>query len=239
MRKESTDVFTVPELYLLAAAFGGNVLFGLPEKEIYQLKGDEVFKEAHQRLKEKGILSPDGKITKPGAIIIQAIEFYHQSEKYVRINNLMVAFREKENDEVIALVELEEQGHYQLRVISKALLLKMLSEHFPLVLREPKEKEKTFLKVELSNQERRETQEFEPEQTFMNLEFFHLKEEPRSKFNANYYQQWLVFTKDEKLLMVDTVNKKYYHASQYWFLKVLFDEMDFPYKEAKSYGYSQ
>lgn len=237
MMKPSKDVFTAPELYLLAAAFGGNVLFGLPEKEIYQLKGDEMFKEAHQRLKEKGILSAEGKITNPGAIIIRAIELYHQSEKYVRINNLMAAFREKEHDEVIVLAELEEQGHYQLRVISKALLLKMLSEQFPIVLREPSEEEKTFLKVELSNQERRETQEFEPEQTFMNLEFFHLKEEPRSKFNANYYQQWLIFNKDEKLMMVDTVNKKYYHASQYWFLKVLFDEMDFPYKGAEANAY--
>lgn len=236
MIEPSKDVFTAPELYLLAAAFGGNVLFGLPEKEIYQLKGDEVFKEAYDRLKEKGILSPEGKITNPGAIVIQAIEFYHQSEKYVRINNLMVAFREKENDEVIVLAELAEQGHYQLRVLSKALLLKMVSEHFPLVLREPEETEKTFLKVELSNQERRETQEFEPEQMFMNLEFFHLKEEPRSKFNAHYYQQWLIFTKDEKLMMVDTVHKKYYHASQYCFLKVLFDELDFPYKEVKSYA---
>ncbi|MEH7272503.1 DUF5081 family protein [Neobacillus vireti] len=236
MRKASVDVFTTPELYLLAAAFGCNVLFGLPEKEIYQLKGDEVFKEAYKQLKEKGILTPEGKITKPGAIIIQAVELYHQSEKYVRINNLMVAFREKEHDEVIVLVELEEQGHYQLRVISKAVLLIILSEHFPLVLREPEEKEKSFLKMELSHQERRETQEFESEKSLMNLEFFHLKVEPKNKFNANYYQQWLVFTKDEKLIMVDTVNKKYYHASQYWFLKVLFDELDFPYKEAKSYA---
>ena len=48
--RSSTDVFTAPELYLLAAAFGGNVLFGLPEKEIFQLQGEEVFKAAHERL---------------------------------------------------------------------------------------------------------------------------------------------------------------------------------------------
>ncbi|MGJ7913486.1 DUF5081 family protein [Neobacillus sp. LXY-1] len=233
--KSLTDVFTAPELYLLAAAFGGNVLFGLPEKEIFQLKGETVFKEAHERLIEKGIITADGKITKNGAIIIRTVECYHQSEKYVRVNNLMFAFRDKESDELIVLVEMAEPGHYQLRVTSKAIMLKMLNEHFPVINREPDEKEKTFLKVELSNQERHGTEAFEPEHMLMNLEFFHLKAEPKNRFNSNYYQQWLIFTKDEKLIMVDTVNKKYYHASQYWFLKVLFDELDFPYKEEKSY----
>ncbi|MBO1915175.1 DUF5081 family protein, partial [Microvirga sp. 3-52] len=67
----------------------------------------------------------------------------------------------------------------------------------------------------------------------MNLEYFHLDEEPRDISNPAYYQQWLIFTKNEKLIMVDPVNKNYYHASQYWFLKILFDEMEFPYKEAR------
>jgi len=234
--RPSTELFTAPELYLLAAAFGGNVLFGLPEKKIFQLQGEDVFKKAHERLMEKGIITADGKITKNGAIIIQTVEFYHQSEKYVRVNNLMFAFREKECDELIVLVETAVQGQYQLRVTSKAVMLKMLCEHFPLIVREPAAKEKTFLKVELSNHERRETESFEPEQMFMNLEFFHLKEEHRDQFNWHYYQQLLIFTKEEKLIMVDTVNKKYYHVSQYWFLKVLFDELDFHYKEAQSYA---
>jgi hypothetical protein len=236
MTRSAADTFSAVELYLLASAFGGNVLFGLPEKEIYQLKGEEVFKEAHKQLIDKGVITAEGKITKNGAIIIQTVEFYHQSEKYVRINNLMFAFREKESAEMIVLVETEEPARYQLRVTSKAAMLKILSEQFPLIVREPAEKEKTFLKVELSNQARRETESYDPEQYLMNLEFFHLKEEHRDQFNWHYYQQWLIFTKDEKLIMVDTVNKKYYHVSQYWFLKVLFDELDFPYKEAKSYA---
>ena len=236
MMKAARDTFAAPELYLLGAAFGGDVLFGLPEKQIYQLQGEEVFKEAHDRLIEKELLTPEGKITKAGAIVIQTVQYYHQSEKYVRIHNLMFAFRAQDEDELILLVELEERGHYQLRVISKAIVLTLLSKHFPLLLREPHEQEKTFIKEELSHEERRETESFEPEKTLMNLEFFHLKAEPRDKSNANYYQQWLAFAKDEKLIMVDTVNKKYYHASQYWFLKMLFDEMDFPYKGEKVNG---
>ncbi|MFB6468428.1 DUF5081 family protein [Cytobacillus sp. Hz8] len=232
----SIDTFSAPELYLLAAAFGGNVLFGLPEKQIFQFQGEEVFKLAHDRLIEKGIVTSEGKITQGGAIVIKAMEYYHQSQKYVRINNLMFSFREKEEDELILLVELEEKGQYQLRVVSKAIILKKLMDSIPLILREPQENERTFLKKELSNQERHKVENFEPERMFMNLEIFHLKEEPRDRYNSNYYQQWLIFTKDEKLIMVDTVNKKYYHVSQYWFLKLLFDEMDFPYKEEKSYA---
>ena len=229
----STDTFHVVELYLLAAAFGGNVLFGLPEKEVFQLQGEEVFENAHKRLIEKEILTSDGKITDGGALVIRAIEYYHQSKKYVRINNLMFGFREQDVDELVVLLELEEKETYQLFVVSKALVLGMLGEKFPVVLREPEEKEKTFLKVELSNRERKEIEKFEPESMFMNLEFFHLEEERREVSNPKYYQQWLIFTKEEKLIMVDSINKKYYHASQYWFMKVLFDEMEFPYKEAK------
>ncbi|NRD77651.1 DUF5081 family protein [Bacillus sp. BRMEA1] len=234
--KAPTDSFTAPELYLLAAAFGGQTLFGLPDKTLYQIQGEEVFQQAHQRLVDKEIVSADGKITKAGAIIIQVVEYYFQSDKYVRINNLMFAFRDKECDEVIVLVELEEQGHYQLRIVSKATALRILGEGFPVIGREPEPAEQTFLKQELSHQERHETEQYEPEQMFMNLEYFHLNETPRDKNNAQYYQQWLIFTKGEKLIMVDTVNRKYYHASQYWFLKVLFDEMDFPYKGEKSYA---
>lgn len=233
MSEETTKIFTAPELYLLAAAFGGKALFGLPEKEVYQLKGDEVFQEAYQRLIDKEILTTEGKITRGGAFIIQAVEMYHQSKKYVRINNLMFAFQEKNQDELILLIEMEESEHYQLRVLSKAIVLKMLSDEIPLILREPKEEEKKFQQKELLHQERHEVEEYEPESMFMNLELFHLEEEPKNKFNPKYYQQWFIFTKDEKLIMVDVINKKYYHASQYGFLKILFDELEFPYKRSE------
>lgn len=235
MMMEGKKFFTAPELYLLASAFDGKDLFGLPEKQLYQLMGDEVFEEAQQRLIEKKILTSEGKITESGAVIIQVIESYYQSEKYVRINNLMFSFQRKNDEEVILLVELED-GQYQLQMISKVLVLKNLSDQFPIILREPLERETTFLKEEVSNKERRELETFELEDMFMNLELFHLNEKPKDQFNPKYYQQWLVFTNGGKLIMVDTVNKKYYHASQYWFLKVLFDELDFPYKEEDVYA---
>ncbi|PAE07080.1 hypothetical protein CHI12_13435 [Terribacillus saccharophilus] len=49
--------------------------------------------------------------------------------------------------------------------------------------------------------------------------------------NPNHYQQWLVLSKEDRLIMIDTTQKQYYQASQYWFLKVLFDALDFPYRQ--------
>lgn len=234
MTRLTTDTFQVPELYLLAAAFGGEVLFGLPDKKIYQLKGEDIFKEAHQRLIEKEILTPDGKITKAGAMIIQAMEYYHQSKKYVRINNMMFAFPDHNKDELMMLVEVEEQRHYKLFVVSKAIVLQLLREKFPVISREPQETKKNFLKKELTYREKLEMEQFEPGDSLINLEFFHLDEARQEATNPAYYQQWLTFPRDDKLIMIDTVKRKYYHSSQYWFLKLLFDEMEFPYiKEAK------
>ena len=125
MSEETTKIFTAPELYLLAAAFGGKALFGLPEKEIYQLKGDGVFQEAYQRLIDKEILTTEGKITRGGAFIIQAVEMYHQSKKYVRINNLMFAFQEKNQDESF-------QGHGPVHPFSPPCFLIHFSVYFPI-----------------------------------------------------------------------------------------------------------
>lgn len=232
MTNNITESFTVPELYLLGSAFGGNVIFGLPEKQIYQLKGEEIFADAYHRLIKKGILGSDGEITKGGSIIIRALEYYYRSEKYVRINNLMFAFPTHNEDELIMFVETKEQAIYKLFVISKALILKLLSDKFSIITREPEESEKHFLKQELTYEERREAEQLEPGNTLINLELFHLNEKHQELHFSSYYQQWLVFPKKEKLIMVDTVQRKYYHASQYWFLKLLFDEMEFPYKEA-------
>lgn len=231
--KIDMDTFSVPELYLLASAFGGNDLFGIPDKKIYQLKGEAPFKNAHYALKEKGVLSEEGKLTKNGAVIIQTLQTYYNSKKFVRIHNAMFSFQEERNEDVTFLLEVEEQSTYKLMVMAKPYLLKMLSEKFPVILREPNENDVTFLKEKISDEERSELEQYEPNDQILNLEIFHLKEKPRTITNPDYYQQWLIFTKEDQLIMVDTVTKTYYYASQYFFMKVLFDALEFPYKEAQ------
>lgn len=229
------DGFHVAELYLLASIFNAEVLFGLPDKKVYQLRGEDPFKRAHQGLIDKGILTKDGKMTKNGVVIIKTLKDYFLSEKYVRINNLMFAFRKKEDQEVIILVEKEEETNYQLYVVAKPLVLKMLMEKLAIFRREPMENEKSFLQKELSLQEQIEVEEMDPDQSMINLEFFHLDKEPQTSKNRDYYQQWFsLIDQNDRLIMVNTQEKKYYHASQYWFLKKVFDELDFPYQQKEA-----
>jgi len=232
MSEQTTDFFTAPELYLLADAFDGRILFGLPDKEIYQLQGEEVFEDAYNRLIEKNILTKEGRLTKGGAVIIKALQAYHQSKKFVRINNVMFAFREEEENELIMLVEVERQEKYKFFVASKLRIFDLLATFYPVVLREPEEKEKTFLKSALAHHERHDIDEYEPE-SIMNIEVFHYGKGPLESRNSKVYQQWLVFEKNERLIMINPIEKQYYHASQYWFLKVLFDDLEFLYQEAK------
>ncbi|MCK0472331.1 DUF5081 family protein [Alkalihalobacillus sp. APA_J-10(15)] len=228
-----TDTFRVPELYLLASAFGGHALFGLPDKKMYQLKGEGPFKEAYAALKEKGILSEEGKLTKNGAVIIRTLQTYYNSKKFVRVHNAMFAFQGEQKDDMILLLEVEEQKAYKLMVMAKPFVLKMLAEKLPVISRVPDEKERTFLKEKVPEKERIELEQYEPNEEMMNLEVFHLNEVPRVITNLAYYQQWLIFTKQDQLVMVDTVTKTYYYASQYYLMKVLFDELEFPYKEGQ------
>lgn len=233
MSKEQVHTFHVTELFLLASAFEADILFGLPDKKTFQLMGEDLFSKANEALIEKEILTTSGKITQGGAYVIRALEFYYLSKKYVRIHNMMFAFREKDEDEVILLVELEDGTYYRLYIMSKALVLKLLSDRFPFILREPKKDETEFLKKELPYPVKKELENYEPKD-FLNMEFFHLEKSPQQMENPEFYQQWLVFVRDDQLFMVDPVVNKYYYVSQYWFLKVLFDQFDFPYKEVTS-----
>ncbi|EIT87250.1 hypothetical protein A374_01164 [Fictibacillus macauensis ZFHKF-1] len=224
----NNNYFSAPELYLIAGALGLEYVFGLPDKEIFQFQGEQTFKNAHEQLKEKRILNLAGNITSGGAAVIQAVEIYTLSEKYVRLNNSIFAFKEKKHNEVVCLVESKEG--YQLHIYSKMDLLKILMNNIPIMSREPLPDEKNYLKKELSLDER-ETVKGMQGVAPLNLEWVHVKNEPAITTNAQFYQQWVIFNYEEKLIMMDAINKKYYQASQYWFLKILFDELDFPYKE--------
>lgn len=224
------DVFHATELFLLSSAFEANQLFGLPDKQTYQLLGEHVFSKANERLIEKEILTTEGNITTGGMYVIKALEFYYKSPKYVRMNNLLFAFREKEEDELIVLVELEEEMAYRLLVMSKALVLKVLLECFPFLLREPKEEEKSFFKKELPRRKKKEIEALSLDKPLMNLEVFHLHDGETEKESLVTHEQWLIFTHKDTLIVIRPEQDKYFHASQYWVLKRIFDEMDFPYK---------
>ncbi|MGG0650749.1 DUF5081 family protein [Bacillus mycoides] len=231
------NTFSTEELYLLASAFEANVVFGLDPKEILVMKGQDVMEQAKQKLIEKEILTLDGKITEGGAVVIQALQAYFNSRKYVRLNQFMFAFLEENADELIVLVEIVPHQQYQLHVLSKMIVLNMLIEHFPILLREPEEEEYKDLMHKASEQERKQLEERSLSDTGINIELFHLTEEPRLQSNPRYYQQWLCLESNQRVAAIDLVKEQYLFVSQFWLLKLLFDELEIPYaKEGVVHG---
>jgi len=229
MTTSETDLFNAPELYLLAKAFDSEIILGLPEKRIFQLQGKSPFKQAYNRLIDKSLFTEQGKLTDDGFIVIKTLEQYCKSNRYVRINNAIFAFKGDAKDELIILFEpSDEKEHYKLLVFSKNIVLKWLDESSPLFSRKPRNGEEGFLKRVLLHREKHELDDFEPGHA-LDIEVFESDKDPAKHFINR--QQWLIFEKSDQLFAVDTENLKYYHASQYWFIKMLFDEMELPYQE--------
>ncbi|MBC1446627.1 DUF5081 family protein [Listeria welshimeri] len=230
MTVDTVDVFSPVELYLLLSPLETKYLFGIPDKLTFLLKGEDVFAEGFERLKSKGILTDTGELTDGGGFLIESLMEYHQSKKYVRMNQLMFAFSEKASNEVLVMIEVTSQKEYRFERMNKIYALAMIKDFFPLVNREPGERETEFLKEELTNEERKRAVAFEPEKNFISMEFFHMEEEPKEEKNDKYYKQYLAFEMEDKLMMVDVVNETYYRGSQYALMKLLFDELELPYK---------
>lgn len=230
MTVDTVDVFSPVELYLLLSPIETKYLFGIPDKLTFLLKGEDVFAEGFERLKSKGILTDTGELTDGGGFLIESLMEYHQSKKYVRMNQLMFAFSEKASNEVLVMIEVTSQKEYRFERMNKIYALAMIKDFFPLVNREPGERETEFLKEELTNEERKRAVAFEPEKNFISMEFFHMEEEPKEEKNDKYYKQYLAFEMEDKLMMVDVVNETYYRGSQYALMKLLFDELELPYK---------
>ncbi|MBF2351452.1 DUF5081 family protein [Listeria welshimeri] len=230
MTVDTVDVFSPVELYLLLSPLETKYLFGIPDKLTFLLKGEDVFAEGFERLKSKGILTDTGELTDGGGFLIESLMEYHQSKKYVRMNQLMFAFSEKASNEVLVMIEVTSQKEYRFERMNKIYALAMIKDFFPHVNREPGERETEFLKEELTNEERKRAVAFEPEKNFISMEFFHMEEEPKEEKNEKYYKQYLAFEMEDKLMMVDVVNETYYRGSQYALMKLLFDELELPYK---------
>lgn len=230
MTVDTVDVFSPVELYLLLSPLETKYLFGIPDKLTFLLKGEDVFAEGFERLKSKGILTDTSELTDGGGFLIESLMEYHQSKKYVRMNQMMFAFSEKASNEVLVMIEVTSQKEYRFERMNKIYALAMIKDFFPLVNREPGERETEFLKEELTNEERKRAVAFEPEKNFISMEFFHMEEEPKEEKNDKYYKQYLAFEMEDKLMMVDVVNETYYRGSQYALMKLLFDELELPYK---------
>ncbi|MBC8830294.1 DUF5081 family protein, partial [Escherichia coli] len=105
------------------------------------LKGEDVFAEGFDRLKGKGILNDAGELTDGGGFLIDSLIEYYQSKKYVRMNQLMFAFPEKTPNELLVMIEITPQKEYRFERMNKIYALEMIKDFFPLIRREPGERE--------------------------------------------------------------------------------------------------
>lgn len=87
-----TAKFTAEELLLLASAFDCRMLFGLPDRQLLVMKNKQGFEEAKQGLVDKNIMDVEGKLTKDGFTLVQFLEQYASSDRYIRLDNLMTGF---------------------------------------------------------------------------------------------------------------------------------------------------
>lgn len=235
MKVEETtkDIFSIEELYLLADATEQQLLFGLPEREIFALLNRNFLEVAKQAVQEKGILDEAGHLSKGGYFVVKAIQEYAESKKYIQINNLFIGFSQSEPDNLIVISEVEAQKSYRISVVDKLLVLKGLLEMLPIVAREPLEDETTFILKKVRNRERREFEEKEVGENSIYLETFEVKEHAANEFGK---EGWLCYLDEDKLYTVHLEDGKYYRASQYWLMKQLFDSLEIPYGEGDVNG---
>ncbi|EUJ33938.1 hypothetical protein MFLO_01930 [Listeria floridensis FSL S10-1187] len=225
----TSDTFKTEELFLLISAFGGETVFGLPGRTLFELEGN--FEEAHKNLMAKNILNESGQITDGGALVVEALEVYQKCQNYIRLNQFLFGFSETNPENAYILIEIEENKAYRFEVLDKVFVLALLRNHFPLLRREISEEETTFLTKKLTFDERKRAAEAVPDERFLSMEFFRTKEIPREESNPKFYQQFFVFVWHERLIAVDVEQNEYYEASGYWLLGKLYEEMKFPEKE--------
>ncbi|MHC5251661.1 DUF5081 family protein [Listeria kieliensis] len=230
------DTFRAEELFLIASAFGGESVFGLPDRAVFQLQGEDGFREGYEALQEKGILNETGELTDGGALVVESLENYQSCQSYVRLNQFLFGFRDDDSENAYLLIEVEEDSAYRFEVMDKVFILQLLNQQFPLLGRTMPEEEKSFLMRELSAEDAELAALSEPDERFLSMEYFHVNEEPRVEENREFYQQYFLFVWKERLIAVDVVREAYYQVSGYWLWNELYRELKFPVKEALENG---
>ncbi|EIT87214.1 hypothetical protein A374_01414 [Fictibacillus macauensis ZFHKF-1] len=220
---KETEYFTALELFLLCDAFEGKLLFGLPSRDSFDVLGEVIYKEAFERLIKKGIISHEHQITNEGAFVISMLEDYYSSDKYIRINQFMLGFNERDPTQVVFLSEREEyEEQYDLGVMSTNVVMETIKERFPTMLGNQQDATEDLFKEPIS---KKEVGEHLDDVDLLNIEIFNIKEKLRNINNAAFYKQLLIFESKGKLIMADVVKKIYERVSPYYIYSMLAKEL--------------
>ncbi|PGZ98481.1 DUF5081 domain-containing protein [Bacillus pseudomycoides] len=225
------ESFSPSELYVLAGAAGVTYLFGLPEREKLIMGDADCVTKATESLRRKGLIMEDGGLTMAAFQLIELLKAYQESQEYTRFNNLLVGFLPNDKDRVAVLTEIKPDEKYELHYIPKRDVYLSLLERIPFLMREPREKDTTFLTNKMTQEEQETFEEMDLSQKeILAIETF---SRPRttSLTEQGKWDCFLYFTEGEDYIQIDVERKRYEWISLYALNKKIYDVLKMPYKK--------
>ncbi|MGG2093525.1 DUF5081 family protein [Bacillus sp. S13(2024)] len=223
--------FSPSELYVLAGAAGVTYLFGLPEREKLIMDDADCVTKATESLRGKGLIMEDGGLTMAAFQFIELLKAYQESQEYTRFNNLLVGFLPDDKDRVAVLTEIKPNEEYELHYIPKRDVYVSLLERIPFLMREPREKDTTFLTNKMPQEEQETFEEMDLSQKeLLAIETF---SRPRttSLIEQGKWDCFLYFTEGDDYIQIDVERKRYEWISLYALNKKIYDVLKMPYKK--------
>ncbi|WP_309244912.1 DUF5081 family protein [Bacillus sp. WMMC1349] len=223
------DTLTASELYVLAGAVGVTYLFGLPEREQLALIDPDCAEKAKDSLIKKGVLTSEGKMTDAAFQLAEALKCYQKSSEYARFNNVMCAFLPNDEEHIIVITEIEADTAYTVDFLEKREVYLTIISTVSFLLREPREKDQTFLLKNMNLEERAEVLEMDLEKAeVLAVETF--KQAPEHDHtDTGLYESALYFTKGEDFIAIDPLRERYEWISIHMLNKRLFDALKIVY----------
>lgn len=222
------DYFSPQELYLLIEPFQLSSLFGLRQKDHYQMQ-QAAQKEAFEALQEKELIVA-GKLSHAAVALMHLLKRYASTSSYLRLNHLFLTEDIEETNQILGLAELKKDKAYQVYSYDKLLEIPHLLDVFPLLSREPASGELDFLTKEIPKDQLKSLKQEGFPDNLLHFEYVRVNKENPGLEKVASYQNYLFFEDENRLIYLDLIAGQYVQCSQYYLLKMLFDALSLPYK---------
>ncbi|MED1739603.1 DUF5081 family protein [Bacillus swezeyi] len=228
------DTLTAAELYVLAGAAGVSYIFGLPEREQLALTEPDCAVKALDGLIEKGILTKEGKLTRAAFFMTEMLKQYQESKEYVRFNNVMCAFLPDDEERVIVLTEIGPGKVYTFDYLEKREVYLSLISKVSFLMREPREKDRTFLTKPMNPGEKAEVRAMDlDEKEILAVETFRFAA-VQSLTDPGFQTTNLYFTKGEDFICIDPLNDRYEWISLYIMNNRIYDALHINFRAGRA-----
>ncbi|MDC2866674.1 DUF5081 family protein [Bacillus sp. BP-3] len=232
MMQNHIESFTPSELYVLAGAAGITYLFGLPEREKLIMGDADCVTKATESLRGKGLITENGGLTMAAFQLIELLKAYQESQEYTRFNNLLVGFLPKDKDRVAVLTEIKQGEEYEFHYMPKWDVYVSLLERISFLMREPREKDTTFLTSKMTQEEQETFEEMDLSQKELLAIATFRRPDTRNVLEQGKWDCFLYFTEGDDYIQIDVEGKRYEWISLYALNKKVYDVLKMPYKKS-------